>query len=107
MEAGDRIERRVSSLRAQQIVRAELHDFVAHGIRNGCEGGRAVERECRQGRRHQVAVEHHPRPKTRHWRQRGELANLAELAAQVLDDLLDQEVAERDSTKAYLTIGDR
>ena len=48
-----------------------------------------------------------PAGEARHRRQRHEGIEAGQLALQVLDHLLDQEVAERDAAQPFLAVGDR
>src|SRR5260221_8564094 len=71
----------------------------------------AVARELRQQRGIGVAflckLLREPAPEARHRRQRRKPLELRKVRLQLLDHLLDQEVAERDAVQAVLTVGDR
>src|ERR1700738_4707603 len=50
---------------------------------------------------------HEPSPKVRNWRQGREALQLRKLRMQLLDHLLDQEIAERYAAQTVLAVGDR
>ena len=109
VEARDRIERRLPALGAEQVIRAEPHDLVPERVRHGAQRRRAVERKPSR----RAAPDINSRCAISHARNPGigeSVANFrisTELAAQILDDLLDQKVAERHAAQPGLAVGDR
>ena len=115
MKARHRVERLEALLGVEQVVRAKAHQQALQSFGHFAKmpGGILEPRQQREpllalgadGDAHAVLVE--PAAEAGDRRQRREAAQVRELALQVLGDLLDQQVAERDPAQPLLAVGDR